>query len=49
MDISRILQTAFKSYLRAAWFAVPIGCEGGRMLHASEVHTRKVLLYDILS
>jgi hypothetical protein len=30
MDISGILQTAFKSYLRAAWFAVPIGCEGGK-------------------
>jgi len=29
MDISKILQTAFKSYLRAAWFAVPIGCGGG--------------------
>jgi len=30
MDISRILQTAFKSHLRAAWFAVPVGCGGGK-------------------
>jgi len=30
MDISRILQTAFKSHLRAAWFAVPFGCGGGK-------------------
>jgi hypothetical protein len=29
LDISGILQTAFKSYLRAARFPFPIGCGGG--------------------
>ena len=31
MNISGILQTAFKSYLRTAWLAVPIGCGGGKI------------------
>jgi hypothetical protein len=29
LDTSGILQTAFKSYLRAAWFPFPVGCGGG--------------------